>query len=169
MENNAEMIGNILVSCPVKNGHTKAVRNEIIEGGKKRMENNAEMIVRLILEKTNITIPLDDVVACHPIGLSDKHTYVLRISNRKPGSAWEMLTASMMKATNMDKSVHVYINFQLTEKRATLAKLIRTARFDGKIAGYSVDQNGKLKIKKIGGTRYDTVIRSEEQLNSIIS
>ena len=79
------------------------------------------------------------------------------------------MTAAMMKPTNVDKSVHVYLNFQLTEFRAALAKAVRKARFDNKIAGYSVDQNGKIKIKLIGGTRYDTVIRSEEQLNNIIS
>ena len=163
------MKGNIIVSCPVKEGHTKAVHNDVTEGGKKRKENDTEMIVRLILEKTNVSIPLNDVVACHPMGQRDKHTFVLRINNRKPGSAWERLTASMMKPTNVDKSVHVYLNFQLTELRAALAKSVRKARFDNKIAGYSVDQNGKIKIKLIGGSRYDTVIRSEEQLNNIIS
>ena len=103
------------------------------------------------------------------MGQSDKHTYVLRIMNRRPGSAWERLTAIMTKATSMEKSVHVYLNFQLTELRAALAKSVRIARQEGKIAGYSVDQNGRIKIKKIGGTRYDTIVKSVEQLNSVIT
>ena len=53
-----------------------------------------------------------------------------------------------MKASNMERTVPVYINFQLTEKRAALAKSVRQAKSDSKVAGYSVDQNGKIKIKK---------------------
>ena len=163
------MKGNILVSCPVKNGQTRAGHSEVTEGENKRLENDTEMVIRLILDKTGVKIPIADVVACHPMGQSDKHTYVIRIMNRRPGSAWERLTAIMMKATSMEKTVNVYLNFQLTEKRAALAKSVRTARSEGKIAGYSVDQNGKIKIKKIGGTRYDTTVKSVEQLNSVIT
>ena len=162
------MKGNILVSCPKKDGLTRAVHNEVGEGNNKRLENDTEMIVRLIHEKTNVRVPVSDVVACHPMGQSDKHTYVVRIVNRSPGSAWESLTASMMKATNMDKAVKVYLNFQLTERRAALAKAVRKAKAEDKIAGYSVDRNGKIKIKEKGDTRYNPVL-SEEHLNSIIS
>ena len=59
----------------------------------------------------------------------------------------------MMKASNMERTVPVYINFQLTERRAALAKSVRQAKSDSKVAGYSVDQNGKIKIKKNGGAR----------------
>ena len=69
----------------------------------------------------------------------------------------------------MDKTVNVYLNFQLTENRAALAKSVRMARSEGRIAGYSVDQKGKIKIKKIGGARYDTTVKSVEQLNSLIT
>ena len=147
------MKGNILVSCPKKDGLTRAVHNEVGEGNNKRLENDTEMIVRLIHEKTNVRVPVSDVV---------------RIVNRSPGSAWESLTASMMKATNMDKAVKVYLNFQLTERRAALAKAVRKAKAEDKIAGYSVDRNGKIKIKEKGDTRYNPVL-SEEHLNSIIS
>ena len=54
----------------------------------------------------------------------------------------------MMKASNMERTVPVYINFQLTERRAALAKSVRQAKSDSKVAGYSMDQNGKIKIKK---------------------
>ena len=38
---------------------------------------------------------------------------------------------------------------------------------EGKVAGYSVDQNGRIKIKTNGGTRYET-INSVDHLNSFI-
>ena len=162
------MKGNIVVSSPMKNGQTKAVHQEVPEGVNKRLETDTEMVIRLINEKAQVQIPLDDVVACHPMGDQDKHTYVIRVLNRKPGSAWYRLTAAMMKATNMDRKVNVYLNFQLTQKRAALAKEVRKARTDGKVAAYSVDQNGKIKVKTNGGTRYETVT-SVENLNRVIS
>ena len=67
----------------------------------------------------------------------------------------------------MDKRVNVYINFQLTQNRVALAKIVRKAKAEGKVAGYSVDQNGRMKIKTNGGTRYETV-NSLEHLNSFI-
>ena len=162
------MKGNIIVSCPVRNGVTKAVhRVNTNENGAAIKETDTEMVLRLIEEKSNIKIPVNDVVACHTIGNADKHTYVIRIFNRRPGSAWEALTAAMMKSSNMDKQVPVFINFQLTDKRAALAKAVRMAKSEGKLAGYSVDQNGKIKIKIPGGKSYE-VIRSEVQLNNFL-
>ena len=139
------MKGNLIVSCPAKNGTTKAVHEE---GANKRLESDTEMVVRLINEKAQVKFPLQDVVACHPMGDSDKNTYVIIVINRKPRSAWDSLVAAMRKASNMDRNVHVYINFQLTQERAALAKAVRKAKSDDKLAGYSVDHNCKIKIKK---------------------
>ena len=67
----------------------------------------------------------------------------------------------MMKSSNMDKRVPVFLNFQLTEKRAALAKAVRKAKSEERLAGYSVDQNGKIKIKKVGEKKRYEVINSE--------
>ena len=163
------MKGNIIVSCPTRRGVTKAVHREgKDENGAAIKESDTDLVLRLIKEKSGVTIPTKDVVACHPIGTADKHTFVIRIVNRRPGSAWEELVAALMKSSNMDKSVPVFINYQLTEKRAALAKAVRTAKKEEKLAGYSVDQNGRIKIKKIGEKSYE-VIRSEEQLSNILN
>ena len=74
----------------------------------------------------------------------------------------------MMKASNMERTVPVYLNFQLTERRAELAKSVRKAKSERRVAGYSVDQNGKIKIKKNGGARY-VPVRPVEQLNDMIN
>merc|ERR1711954_326611 len=102
-----------------------------------------------------------------PMSKKDKNTYVIRIINRKPGSAWDALTACMMKATNMDKQVPVFLSFQLTDRRAALAKDVRKAKAEQKIAGYSVDQNGRIQIRKNGGQTYESV-KSVEQLHGMI-
>ena len=119
------MKGNLIVSCPAKNGTTKAVHEEVTEGANKRLESDTEMVVRLINEKAQVKFPLQDVMACHPMGDSDKNMYVIRVIIRKPGSAWDSLVAAMRKASNMDRKVHMYINFQLTQERAALTKAVR--------------------------------------------
>ena len=49
------------------------------------------------------------------------------------------------KANFTDKNV--FLNFQLTKKRAELAKYVRKAKVDKKIVKYGTDQNGKTTIK----------------------
>ena len=85
----------------------------------------------------------------------------------KVGSAWDRLTACMMKASNMDKRVNVFLNYQLTEARAALGKAVRKVKSDGNIAGYSIDQNGRIKIEKNGETKYEAV-KSVEHMNGML-
>ena len=113
---------------------------------------------------TTVAIPNEDVIACHPTGRREKNTYI----NRKPGSAWERLTACMMKGSNMVKESNVYINFQLTKERAVLAKAVRKAKTDGRIGGYSVDQNGRMKIKKLDGDKEYKKVTSVDEMNSML-
>ena len=163
------MKGNILVSSPARGNKTTCMTPQARTGeGQRGMESETEMVLRLIQEKTAVTIPLEDVVACHPMGKREKNTFVVRIINRKPGSAWELLTASMMKPSGMDKQKNVFLNYQLTKDRAALAKAVRQAKTDGKILAYSVDQNGKVKIKKIGSVGEYTTVTSEENMNGML-
>ena len=86
-----------------------------------REESDTEMVVRLVKIKTGQEIPLQDIVACHPIGKNkDSHTYILSVANRKPGSAWDVITTGMRKGfTNTD---NICINFQLTHRRIALGR-----------------------------------------------
>ena len=52
----------------MKNGQTKAVHQEVPEGVNKRLETDTDMVIRLINEKAQVQIPLDDVVALPPNG-----------------------------------------------------------------------------------------------------
>ena len=74
----------------------------------------------------------------------------------------------MMKASNMVKEKNVYINFQLTKDRAALAKDVRKAKTDGRIGGYSVDQNGRIKIKKLDGDKQYKKVTSVAEMNGML-
>ena len=134
------------------------------------------MVIRLILTKTGVVVDVKDVIACHPIGKKENHAYVIRLSNRKEGSAWHILTEGMKTGKNSDtgknfaRGVNVFINYQLTKKRAKMAMLVRKARTAQKIHKYYINQNGEIKVKKTNdeNDKYVKVI-SETHLNSIIN
>ena len=105
-------------------------------------------MVRLINQKTGVTIPEVDIVACHRIGKNkDSHSYVLCVANRKPGSAWDTITSDMRKGFS-DKS-NIFINYQLTQWRIAISKEVKKAKKDNLIKKYSVDANGKIWIKPL--------------------
>ena len=126
------------------------------------------MVLRVIKEKTNIVIPEEDIIACHRVGKKETNTFVVRFNNRKPGSAWEILTAAMMKPRGLAKDKNVFLNFQLTKQRADLAKAVRQAKKDDKIAGYSIDRNGKIKVKKTAADKEYLTVKSVENLDNLL-
>ena len=93
---------------------------------------------------------------------------VIRLGNRKESSAWNILTEGMRTGKNFDKQVHLFLNYQLTKKRAKLAAAVRKARSNHKIHKYYVNQNGEIKIKRVEADEY-TKVNSEAHLNSIIN
>merc|ERR1712240_160255 len=130
------------------------------------------MIVRIVKKKTGVDIPVKDILACHQIGKKENHAYVIRLNDRKYGSAWHTLSEGMMAGfkTNdgFDKDVNLFLNFQLTKKRAKLTKAVRQARKEQKIAKFYINQNGIIKIKKNMTDGY-TEVKSESHLDNIIS
>ena len=118
-----------------------------------RMEDETEMIIRLIKEKTGVEFLLSDIDACHVLkkqGLDS--SYILRVSNRKPGSAWEVLSAGLLTGRNFKTGsnftkANVFINFQLTKRRGELSKKVREAKYANNIIKYGTDQNGRITVK----------------------
>ena len=136
--------------------------------GEQRVEDEHEMIVRLIKNKTGVVIPLSDIEACHALNKrGSDSSFIIRISNRKPGSAWSTLAARMLTGmNNVTKSNftqdNLFLNFQLTKKRGELAKVIRKARYDKKIAKYSVDQNGNFTVKVKSNNKWQGISSTED-------
>ena len=147
-----EMKGTIIVSSPDRgNIRTLAVHRPRLDyqGNMVGMETDMEMVLRLVTIKTDVRFPLSDIVACHKIG-KNKHThsYVLKIGNRQPYSAWDTLNNAMMTGS-MSKD-NIFINFMLTKARTEISKQVRQLKKERKIQSYSIDQNGKFFIKKNG-------------------
>ena len=130
-------------------------------------EADIDMVLRLVEEKTLVAIPKEDVIACYPMGKREKNTFIITGNNRKPGSAWERLTAAMMKSSTMTKECNVFVNFQLTKERGALAKVVRSAKTAGRISNYIIDQNGKIEIKK-GDAKEYIPVTSEEHMNGML-
>ena len=84
--------------------------------------------------KSGVVVPLSDIVACHSLGNRGTDTsYLVKFGNRKPGSAWEILAAGMLTGkNNVSKEAftdaNVFLSFQLTKKKAHLAKMVRLAK-----------------------------------------
>ena len=140
------MKGNLIVTSKERNGRDG---QKIASLAKKNnpSETDVSMVLRLIEVKTGVAVPVEDVQACHVLGRRDSGSYIVRFQNRRPGSAWDNITTQMMTGRDMSVS-NVFLNFQLTKVRTDLSFKVRTAKRNHKIFSYSIDQNGKISIKK---------------------
>ena len=146
-----EMKGTIIVSSPQRGRiNTLAVHKSWPDSqGYITGESDLDLVLRMIQIKTGVRFPICDVVACHRIGKKESNSFVLKIGNRQPFSSWDALTHGMMTGNNFNQE-NVFINFMLTKKRTEMSKQVRQLRKDSKIKNYSIDQNGKFCIRKIG-------------------
>ena len=107
------------------------------------------------------TYPYSDVAACHQFGKAENHSFVLKIWNRNRFSPSDQLAQGMLTGKGFIDQ-NIYINFMLTPRRTELTKQVRQAKKDREIAKYSVDQNGKIFVKKIDGNRFLPVVCVED-------
>merc|ERR1712240_324636 len=143
--------------------NTLAVKEKVTDS--LRLETETEMVVRLVKVKTGITIPYEDILACHRIGKNkDTNPFVLSVANRKPGSAWESITGGMRKGFQND--CNIFINYQLTQRRISISKEVKKAKQSHLIQKYSVDSNGKIWIKPLNydGFKEVTSIQNLQKL-----
>ena len=161
--------GNLIVSCPRVNrggvvSDTIAVRDR--SRNSVREESVTEMVVRLVKMKTGQAIPLQDISACHPIGRKESNTFILRVTNRKPGSAWDTITTGMRRGFATDDNI--FINYQLTDRRIALSKEVKQAKKDKLIKKYFIDSNGKIWIKALNKDTFQEVT-SKDNLQKLIN
>ena len=165
-----EMKGTLIISSPERGQiRTEAEhRRRDWEDGSHGVESDLDMVIRMVYEKTGVWIPHCDVSACHRFGKARSHSYVLQIWNRKQYSAWEALSWMMLTGKGYSDK-NIFINFMLTARRTELSKQVRMAKKDRKIAKYSIDQNGKIWIKKIGSDNDFYTVSSMEDLENFIA
>ena len=141
-----------------------------------RQETVTEMCIRLVREKTTVEVPIRDVVACHPIGKGRgaDTTFVLRVINRNPGSAWDYLSSALLTGKNRQTSQFVnnqmncFVSFQLTPRRGELMKSIKKAKATTRSLRYGADQSGRITVRVDERCQFQEV-KSEADLARIIS
>ena len=164
-----EMKGTLVVSSPNRRGMvTEAVirRIKYEETGAIGPESELDMVLRMVYEKTGVWIPYEDVAACHRFGNNNNNSFVLKVWNRKRFSAWDALTEGMLTGKTFSPQ-NIFINFMLTPKRTELSKQVRQAKKDNRIKKYSVDQNGKFHIKKLGNDDRFHPVSSNKDLEEL--
>ena len=138
-------MGNVIVSSLPNQTQGKISLIKTDEELRREKITMQSHIISLVQEKYDITIPESDIQACHRF---PNKSVLLKIWNRKEGSAWENLVRKIKSPEN--SSFNVYFNFQLTNKRSNLLYECQMLKKTGKIDKFYSDENGhiKLKIKK---------------------
>ena len=128
-----EMKGTLIVSSPVRGtiGTEAFPRSHFRpDTGAETRESELDVVLRMVQEKTGVRFHHTDIMACHRIGKRDSHSFVLRIGNRRPNSAWDMLTLGMKNGKTFSNQ-NIFINFMLTTRRTEISKQVRKAKKDG--------------------------------------
>ena len=111
------------------------------------------MCTRLLKLNTGVDVPVHDIVACHALSKrGSTSSYIVRIVNRRPGSAWSILAAGMLTGKNSVTGSNftqenVFISFQLTKRKSDLVAAVKEARKARVISKYGIDQNGRITVK----------------------
>ena len=161
--------GNLIISSPQINRNGSVVDTLAVRDNARnsvRKESVTEMVVRLVKLKTGQEIPLQDITACHPIGRKESNSFILCVANRKPGSAWDIITTGMRKGFNDNQNI--FISYQLTDRRIALSKEVKLAKKDKLIKKFSIDANGKIWIKPLNKD-YFREVTSKENLQKLIN
>ena len=131
--------GNLILS----NGSHQEV--SLIKSDKELGKNKDALlkhVTDLLCQKYKVIVPAEDVQACHRL---PNGKVILRIWNRKPGSAWEGLISAIK--TGGDRKLDFYANFQLTSQRSSLLFQLRNLYREKKISKVFTDENGHISFK----------------------
>ena len=99
--------------------------------------------IQLVAQKYGVTVPVDDVVACHRL----KNSILLKIWRRTKDSAWSKLMSQIKSASTND--FNLYTNFQMTPRRGALLYHIcqLQSTFDNKGQSFKfAERSEKLKL-----------------------
>lgn len=100
-------------------------------------------VLDLVKDKYQVTVPHSDVQACHRL---PHGAVILRIWNRRPGSAWAKLSQAI-KSKPSNPNLNFYANFHLTSRRQNLTFLVRNMKRNQQISRFYTDENGAISIK----------------------
>ena len=111
------MKGNLIITSSTRDN------KEVEKEGVMKKEDNLDMILRVVKEKTGVNFKPSEVAACHPLGRRQEaaggaqggqeqvrkhpHSWILRIWDRKPGSNWEILKTGMKYGKGFDEKYNL--------------------------------------------------------------
>ena len=134
-------------------------------------------VLDLVKDKYKVSVPQADVQACHRL---PHGAVILRIWNRRPGSAWSKLSQAI-KSKPVNPKLNFYANFHLTSRRRNLTFLVRQLKRTERISQYYTDENGSISIKvketdrkqmitfhREGKIRSTVLTMTEEELEAFI-
>lgn len=136
------MKGNILITSLPNKTKGKVC---LIKTSSQLKEENISLtnhIISLTKDKFGVDLPATDITACHHL---PKGGVVVRIHNRKEGSAWESIIQKIKEGAGQE--MNVFYNFQLTQRRSNLLFEVRQLKRSNKISKYFTDENGHIKIR----------------------
>ena len=135
------MKGNLILSSPPSQDKIRILKT------KDELDNEnislLDHISQLIKQKYDVDLPEKDVQACHHL---PNKTVILRIWNRRPGSAWSLLIDKIKRGG--DKKVNFFANFQLTPQRNAISFHLRSLKKSGKISKLYTTENGAISFKR---------------------
>jgi hypothetical protein len=136
--------GNLILTSSTKGGRPCLIKDDAtLQREKTRLVDHA---IQLVKDKYGVTVPEDDVVACHRL---KQHSVLLKIWRRTEDSAWSRLMPLIKSAPTND--LNIYVNFQLTPRRGAMMYAIRQQREDFKSKGRPFklfsDENGSISIQ----------------------
>ena len=95
----------------------------------------------LLRRKYDVIVPPSEISACH--NLQSKNI-LIKIWNRKEGSAWEKLSNQIKKGGRKE---NIYANYMMTSMRNNIMFELRKLKKKGKVEKIFSVENGKISIK----------------------
>ena len=172
------MKGNLIVSSPKKEGiDTLLVKKQHQDewGNFWNLETETQTVIRVVAEKTGVWFNEREVQACHTLN-KQRTSFILRISDLKPGSNWDILQQGMLSGVNQKDNQNfvrnnVFLSHQLTKRRLDFVQeVVKVAKQEQKITSYCSDQNGVTKVSLDRGRGKKWLkVSSKEELDEVIS
>ena len=141
--------GNLILSSPNLPAIKKVSLIKSDEQIKKEGSNLTQHVLELLKTKYGTDVPEGDIQALHRL---PNGTIILRLWNRKPGSAWADLVNGIRSGKN--REINFFANFHLTKRRNSLLYEVRQLKKSGQIWKFYTDENGTISFRaKDGGNK----------------
>lgn len=132
--------GGLIITSPEGKNKVSCVKSQ--EELRKEKKTVTDHACELLRRKYDVIVPPSDISACHHL---QSKNILIKIWNRKEGSAWEKLSNQIMKGGR--KEENIYANYMMTSMRNNIMFELRKLKRDGLVEKIFSDENGKISIK----------------------